>query len=664
MPSILRRRLFGRRAPPSTWGVDWSHPLAANLRSWIMPGGVDSRDLVDNKPPTGILASGAWNGTTSLGPALSSTSITVGGAYWPYPQGLPTTLNRVTILFWYQPTVTLTNDGKIVMIPSSASGWTTPFEGIGVGVSPTVTVPRFYCSTATVETTSDGATANYYQTNVLKCYAVRWDSSTISAPEFWANGDLHQSGATSITTACSLANKRELTLLNRAGTATGEGQQGLLPLVAIWDRVLSVAELEWLYAEPYAVLRPPHIRRIFVTTGAATQTLTPIGLATGEQGSVSAVTPGDVTLAPVGVPSLERSAPSALALTLAPVGVPSGEQSAPSALAQTLAPIGLASGERGSVSVVTPGAVTLTPVGVGSGDQTGVSAVAQVLTATGVSTGEAGSASALSLTVSSVGAPTSEQGSASALALNLVPTPVPSGEQSGVASVSTAQVLTAVGLASPGGIGAASVTPGDVTITSVGATGGVASVGSALELVLAPIGTPSNEQRGISTLAFLLSPIGVPSGEQGGSAAVTPGAVTLNPIGVPSGERSGVFALTLNLTPIGFSSGIASAASTVTLTLTPVGIPSPLGTGVSALAPGAVTLTTVGFGSTGALGLATISTVGSVQTLTPVGVPSSVASGTIFTGSGILEVRDDPDHPDRHPYRSRYRSTATLRLEP
>jgi hypothetical protein len=350
MPSILRRRLFGRRAPPSTWGIDWSHPLAANLRSWIMPGGVDSRDLVDNKPPTGLLTSGAWNGTTAIGTALSSTSNTAGGAYWPYPQGLPTSLSRVTILFWYQPTAALLNDAKIVMIPSSASGWTTPFEGLGVATPYTpasTTIPRLYASTATVETFSDGATTNYFQTNVLKCYAVRWDASALSAPEFWANGDLHQTGGTSITTTVSLANKRELTLLNRAGTATGEGSQGLIPLVAIWDRLLSPAELEWLYAEPYAVLRPPHIRRIFVTTGGGTQTLTPIGLATGGQGSVSAVTPGDVTLAPVGVPSLERSAPSALALTLAPVGVPSGEQSAPSALAQTLAPIGLASGEQG-----------------------------------------------------------------------------------------------------------------------------------------------------------------------------------------------------------------------------------------------------------------------------------------------------------------------------
>lgn len=247
-----------QRVPLEPVEVDWSHPLANSLLALFIPGSPSAgfaditRQTPSLIPTTGggipIIAS------SPIGPALSST---VNGAGLVSPPGLAPILQVTTNVSMFvkgQQLAQSSNDTSYIGVKKqNAAGQAAAYTLMQAGGGYTA-----------MQSTGEGTLCQLY--NATYPGNVVSQGGTIAASTL-NGGILYQNGVKvanySGTVSASPFTYTGTAVLCLGNDCVVDRYSGWCIAVAgIWGRILSAAEMAWLDAEPFAMLRPI-ARRIF-----------------------------------------------------------------------------------------------------------------------------------------------------------------------------------------------------------------------------------------------------------------------------------------------------------------------------------------------------------------------------------------------------------------
>ncbi len=309
--------------PPLGATIDWSHPLARGLLFYALPGGDHRRDLVVPRGPATMLYSGSnWAGATRQGSAADFTSAGWGyaGAYYPWSPMLSCLGTQITMAVRCRPvSFNTANWAELLTVPyNSPNG--DPYIAIGFVTFATKPELNYSYGGAGTLIEARSTTSNFIATSdPLTMYAGTRNGTDC---RFYRDGILHSTATFSTNNSPAFINKRGITLCKDADSGSNtQGIAGLADFVAIWSRPLSATELQWLTAEPYAILVSDPLRRYWLVIKPAAggaYTVTVAGtLATGGAlaKSASKVLAGALTSSGAIVKSPSKALSGAVATT-------------------------------------------------------------------------------------------------------------------------------------------------------------------------------------------------------------------------------------------------------------------------------------------------------------------------------------------------------------
>lgn len=228
-PTIGRRRGWTPRAAT----VDWSHPLAAGLKFYTMPG-VSSSDLVDGSTSTAVAGQVFRNSQTRFGVGGKPNGATWAQASFP-------NLGRFDVP---------TGGGSTIFI----CGGNGP-QGQGIleirGTTPINAFGQYGgADSITFRTRND---ANSLDDLVATSAGV--DTKIVCASGVWAAGakSLYVDNKAPVTSSSS-GSITGITTAYIFGDTFSVGPTTLV-VVAFWNRALSAGEVAQLHADPFAMLR-------------------------------------------------------------------------------------------------------------------------------------------------------------------------------------------------------------------------------------------------------------------------------------------------------------------------------------------------------------------------------------------------------------------------
>lgn len=226
LPDLTRRK----RWTPGPWAqVNWSHPLAANLKMYVMPG-VSPRDLADGSNLTAAAGSVTRGGST-LG------AIGVGTlARWSLPN-----VSRFSV-----PSST----GFSIFVAGQGQG-SNDKQAFSTRAGNPIMNLTYMNGSIRFRTRNDATTLNDLD---ITCAI---NTQMICATATWASGAkaLYADGATRVTASSS-------------GSITGQTNAGLfgddqaadtsnssIVVAGFWTRALTASEVAMLHADPFCLLR-------------------------------------------------------------------------------------------------------------------------------------------------------------------------------------------------------------------------------------------------------------------------------------------------------------------------------------------------------------------------------------------------------------------------
>jgi len=334
------------------------------------------------------------------------------------------------------------------------------------------------------------------------------------------------------------------------------------------------------------------VRAVQLAAVSAVLQVNPAGIPSEEKTGSVTVTPGDVTVSPVGISDSSAVGAVTVANAIAPVGVPTGESVGDSEVAQSPTPVGVPSGQNLGNPTVSA-TYTVSPSGIPSAEGEGSPSLAQAVAASGIPSGEAEGSVVVTATatISPYGVSSSERAGQVSLGLSVAPHGVPGD-----------------------------VPPGNPTLSAT--------------YTVSPAGIPSAASSGDTNVEPVVSPVGVQGTDRLGNPTVTV-VVGVNPTGIGPGDvGTPAVSTTYTISPSGINGGSAVGPPSVAniVTLSPSAVPSGDGVGNPAVTT-VYTVSPIGIGSDGAVGAPGVT---SQRTVSPIGVPSSEKAGnpaltTLFT---------------------------------
>jgi hypothetical protein len=266
---LIRPRRWGRQRPPAGAQLLSGHPLAAGLDDfWVLTegGGLAVQSLTGRHPAR-------VNGSAVLTPDGLRLDGSSGGyaKTLPYPSLLP----QVGVTLWVRARLLSTSTAGALLMHSAAE--TGSFDGWGVGVGNTTFDNAGNNLIGIIEGVAWQATAMPLGTHARTiAYTIR----ATNDQALWLDGLL----AGSFNNTPTAPTSGSFTGLGGEAPASNpwRGPAAVIYAAGIWRRILTPADLDWLEAEPYALVEPaaPRLRYwVVVVAGGVT------GTATGHAGA-------------------------------------------------------------------------------------------------------------------------------------------------------------------------------------------------------------------------------------------------------------------------------------------------------------------------------------------------------------------------------------------
>jgi hypothetical protein len=380
------------------------HPLAQGLAFLTVPTIPGSRNLVDGSRGTLTSeANGSWQAASLYEAAIESTSTTLGGAYWPFPQQLEGASDFT--IAWLGRIDSSAVSGKLVALPyRQDTSWTSPFTAMGMFLPSQLGV-EFTDTTATrIQSTTLGSITN----GQTRLYAVTRRGTAVRS---YRDGDVLAtvtvgSAAAVKFDALGATVRPNVYVMQRNHQNTGEGVDGVCALAAVWNRALTDGEIEQLWVDPFAMVRPRSTYLVgsqsvpgsagslSVTTDAVTMTGAATFTGAGASSGTLSSTLGAVTLTGSATFTAAASASGSLSSTLASVTLTgSATASGPGVVSGTLTTT--------LAAFTLTGSATAGSVG-GSVGTLSATLASVTLTGAATHTGPAGASGSLSVTLGSV----------------------------------------------------------------------------------------------------------------------------------------------------------------------------------------------------------------------------------------------------------------------
>jgi hypothetical protein len=243
-----------RGAKPHSPGLplyNKSHPMARGLVFGALPGGMHRQDIVSGNLPSAI--SGNFNDDrTSMGSAFHSNSTSTDYVAWPLTDRIKSITKSFTIAVWYRV------DGEaayssLVNVPYRVGSWNAPYRALGLyrnNASGFMSLSKSLNSSTGIvkgggvwpgvapDLNFSGVTCNdtdlYFYDDTDRFGLGTWTSGAVD----WSTAD-------------------DIVLLNRSSSSNGEGTDGAIPLVFLWNRALEHREIQALHVDPYVFINPP-----------------------------------------------------------------------------------------------------------------------------------------------------------------------------------------------------------------------------------------------------------------------------------------------------------------------------------------------------------------------------------------------------------------------
>lgn len=264
---------------------------------------------------------------------------------------------------------------------------------------------------------------NTVEMNVWQTYAGRYNGTDgpriYKAKEFGRFAEVSYASRTVGAGADSADGSGNFILGNRNNSAAWDRPlDGLYDWALIFNRFLTLEELQAIHERPFALIARARSHTIFVPMGSSPQTVSPSAIASGEAFGTATLTPGAVTVSPSAIGSAEAFGTPTIVQDVAPTGIPSDEAFGTASLSvgpvtvspssigsaeafgtasvfgdQTVTDAGaIASAEAFGTATIQPGTVTLLPLGIGTLEAFGTATVEggdKTVYPTGIETAEA-----------------------------------------------------------------------------------------------------------------------------------------------------------------------------------------------------------------------------------------------------------------------------------
>lgn len=229
--------------------LDKKNPLAKGLVWNAVAHGGSLRELVGNSKGT-LLTSGSWTGVSPLGKAVSSSSTTNGGVYYPWSRKLDSITTQVAVVVFCKPNAII--DFSHFWCLPYHNTWSSPFAALTFCVFSATTgnLNLQYSVGGTLhnhETTGTYVTAGM----PLTCFGASLDGTNI---RYFVNGKFVEQVAADVAGGTiDLGDKVEAVIMNRLDASTDEGISGITPFVAVWNRALRDSEMAQMSQNPFSL---------------------------------------------------------------------------------------------------------------------------------------------------------------------------------------------------------------------------------------------------------------------------------------------------------------------------------------------------------------------------------------------------------------------------
>jgi|GEM_PF-4014393 len=247
--AFFLRKLW-RQKPPESWQIDWGHPLADGLASFITADG----DHVSGYPLVLMGSARRQADGTMYSPGGSSD-----GAYVLFNPFLLNIGTELTVLSFCRM-VALQQNGKFISLPYYNGTWASPFVALNIGN---------YGSTSSLSGgvgNSSGFTQFYTQGYLDKkdtesCYAFsKTSASLIFYNEYKYTSSFSYNLGSSLNVSPNFVNLQPIVIGNASNSNNGSPVKGFLGPQVIYSRALSVAELAAINENPWQIFAP---RRLY-----------------------------------------------------------------------------------------------------------------------------------------------------------------------------------------------------------------------------------------------------------------------------------------------------------------------------------------------------------------------------------------------------------------
>lgn len=244
MPGLLR--------PPISAVLNRQHPLASSLCFLAAPGLSTRLDYAGNG--LGVtLTSGSFDGTSKIGSALTSSSTSNGGAYWPFNPLLLSITTNFTVAVWANLR-TIAAWSSFISIPFASAVWSPPYASIVLQQNNSTGQGSLSFAAAGNAHAAVSASGFMSTSDGLTLYGASRASGNVN---WYRKGLLFSSNTGGDTSAVDWGSKRPVTLLNHSSDSNGEGIVGEVPLAMIFKRVLTDGEWLLLQNDPWGLLTAP-----------------------------------------------------------------------------------------------------------------------------------------------------------------------------------------------------------------------------------------------------------------------------------------------------------------------------------------------------------------------------------------------------------------------
>lgn len=248
MAALIRPKLWGRKKPPASAQINWSHPLSRGLSFYfpLTEGGGQPRNLVRPTPTNGAQGVVNWGAD---GLYLPSSGATANPPFTWAAAGWNTPAEPIT---WFVECMALGTQASYAapLCKTHNNNTGSPFIDYAINYNATSgkTAVATQCN-GTYTEVDFTAVASGRRVQIAGTY----NNVNVVA---YVNGISVASASGSGPIGYDTSATGDLILGDQQGTGSHNRFIGVIYQAALWHRALTPDELQWLAAEPYIMLQP------------------------------------------------------------------------------------------------------------------------------------------------------------------------------------------------------------------------------------------------------------------------------------------------------------------------------------------------------------------------------------------------------------------------